>query len=107
MQFDPGTLNRQVRIQAQTTTQDALGQPLLEWADVAIVWADIRMPKGMQAIKADASVSVAAASIRIRYRTDLNAGMRVLHGATVYQINAVLPDVAGRVFVDLACQVVT
>lgn len=107
MRLDPGTLNRKVRIQAQTTTQDALGQPLLEWTDVATVWADIRVPNGMQAIKADAAVSVAAVSIRIRYRTGLNAGMRVLHGTTVYQVNAVLPDVAGRVFVDLACQVVT
>lgn len=107
MNLDPGTLNRQVRIQAQTTSQDALGQPLLVWTDVATVWANIRVPNGMQAIKADASVSVAAVSVRIRYRNDLNAGMRVLHGSDVYQINAVLPDVGGRVYVDLACQVVS
>lgn len=107
MTFDPGSLNSLVRIQAQSTAQDALGQPLLVWADVATVWADVRMPNGMQSIKADASVSVAVASIRIRFRTGLDAGMRVLHGTTVYQINAVLPDVAGREFVDLVCQVVT
>ena len=42
-------------------------------------------------------------SIRIRWRTDIEAGMRVVHGMAVYVIGAVLPDHAGRVFVDLVC----
>lgn len=32
--------------------------------------------------------------------------MRVLHGETVYQIKAVLPDEARRDHVDLVCEVV-
>jgi SPP1 family predicted phage head-tail adaptor len=101
-----GRLNRLVKIQAQTSDQDDTGQPLNTWADVASVWADIRLPNGLETIKAGATVSIVQASVRIRYRTDVTAGMRVLQGPTVYEILAVMPDVAGRRFTDLACQVV-
>lgn len=102
-----GTLNRQVTIQRKTGGVDPIGQPLPEgWEDVATVWANIRYLSGTESIKADAETSVARASIRIRYRTGLNAGMRVLHGGTVYEIKAVLPDEARREHVDLVCEVV-
>ncbi|WP_442904903.1 phage head completion protein, partial [Gordonibacter sp.] len=39
------------------------------------------------------------------YRTGLDAGMRVLHGAKVYAVKAVMPDEVRREFMDLACEV--
>lgn len=42
----------------------------------------------------------------IRYRAGINAGMRVVHNLTAYEILAVQPDVGGREYVDLVCQVV-
>lgn len=104
--FDPGKLNRLVQIQQRTSAQDGLGQPVETWSSIAAVWADIRHPGGLAAIKAGAEVSVVQASIRIRYRTDINAGMRVVHGSAVYSISAILPDASGRQWVDLVCQVV-
>lgn len=77
------------------------------WTDVASVWADIRMRSGLESIKAGAQVSVVQASIRIRYRSGLNAGLRVVHGLAAYEILAVQPDVARREYVDLICQVVS
>ena len=71
------------------------------------VWARIRNPNGLEAIKADATTSIVKASIRIRYRTGLDASMRVVHGNTYYSILAILPDEVKREFIDLACQVVT
>ena len=44
------------------------------------------------------------ASIRIRRRDDITAAMRVVHGAKVYDIKAVLPDEHGRGFLDLVCE---
>jgi SPP1 family predicted phage head-tail adaptor len=101
-----GRLDSRVTIQAPGTTTDALGQPIPSWTDVALVWASIRHLSGVEAIKADATVSTVKASIRIRYRTGMNAGMRVVHGAQVYSIEAVMPDVGGREFVDLVAEVV-
>ena len=101
-----GRLNRRCTLQAPGTTQDEIGQPIPGWADVATLWADIRMKSGLEAIKAGASVSVVQASIRVRYRAGVNAGMRVVHNLQVYEILAVQPDVGGREYVDLVCQAV-
>jgi SPP1 family predicted phage head-tail adaptor len=95
-----------VIIQERTGTEDDLGQPIDAWTTVAEPWADIQHLNGLSAIKAGADHSVVMASIRLRYRFGLNAGMRVLHGATVFEILAVLPDERGRVYLDLTCKVI-
>lgn len=102
-----GKFKHRVTLQAPATGQDAAGQPLTGWVDVAQLWADIRSTGGLEAIKAGAITSVVHTSVRLRWRTGLNAGMRVLHGVTVYSVLSVLPDQAGRQFVDLVCQEVT
>ena len=102
--MNAGTLNRRITIQQLASGQDALGQMVQTWTDVALVWANIRYANGSETIKADAETSVAKASIRIRYRTGLNAGMRVLYGTTVFNVLAVLPDEAKHQHVDLACE---
>lgn len=43
--------------------------------------------------------------MRIRWRTDVTAAMRVLYDGGIFNIEAVLPDYAGRRYVDLACSV--
>lgn len=105
--FDPGRLNRRVSLMVQTSAADAIGQPMDTWTEHAKAWADIKTKTGMESLRADRPTSEVEASIRLRYRTDLTAGMRVHHGATVYHVDAVLPDEAGREWVDLACKVVS
>ena len=39
----------------------------------------------------------------MRYRTDLNAGMRIVYNGTIFNVLAVLPDGEDRDRVDLAC----
>lgn len=102
----PAKLRYKVTIQALVGTTDDLGQPIAAWTTVAEPWADIQYLNGISTIKAGADHSVVMASIRLRYRTGLHAGMRVLHGATVFEIQAILPDELGRVFMDLACKVI-
>lgn len=101
-----GRLNRRCVLQTPGTAQDELGQPIPGWTDVATLWADIRMKSGLESIKAGAPVSVVAASVRIRYRAGVNAGMRLVHNLQAYDIKAVMPDVSGREFLDLVCEVV-
>jgi len=99
-------LNRRVTIEKKGQGTDDYGQPLPDvWEPLATVWASIKNLSGLGAIKADAAVSTVKTSIRIRWRTDVTAGMRVVHGTTVYDVQAVLPDAAGRVYVDLVCEV--
>ena len=102
-----GRLNRRCQLQSPSQSVDELGQPIPGWTDVATVWADIRLKSGLESIKAGAPVSTVQASIRIRYRAGINAGMRVVHNLQVYEILAVQPDVGGREYVDLVAEVVS
>lgn len=102
-----GRLNRRCTLQQPGTTTDELGQPIPGWTDVATLWGDVRLRSGLESIKAGATVSVVQASVRIRYRTGINAGMRVLVDSVPYEVLAVQPDVGGREYVDLVCQVVS
>lgn len=100
------SLNRRCVIQQPILTQDALGQPIPGWTDVATVWADVRLKSGLEAIKAGAPVSTVQASIRIRYKAGITAGMRVVHNLQAFNIVAVMPDIGGREYVDLVCEAV-
>lgn len=102
-----GKLNTRITIQAQASTQDELGQPVGAWVDVATVWADVRHSGGLGTIRAGGEVSMFKASVRIRRRDDLVAGMRIVSGSTVYEIEAVQPPVARQDHTDLVCKVVT
>ena len=99
-----GKLTERISIEQRTAAQDEVGQPIETWSLVAAVWASVRHPSGVAAIKADADVSTVKASFRIRYMTGIDAGMRIAHGATQYDIQAVLPNRAER-YIDLVCEV--
>ena len=96
-----GALKTRITIEHQQTVQDAAGQAIKTWTPLAMVWADFRHLSGIQLAKNDAQTSVVRASARIRWRTGLDHTMRVLAPQGVYQIEAVLPDLSLREFVDL------
>lgn len=100
-----GSLNRRVVVQQQSTTQDAIGQPVLTWTTFATLWANIRHASGVESIKADALASTVRASVRVRYTRTVTSGMRVVDGDTTYNITAVLPDMGGKEYTDLVCEV--
>ena len=99
-----GRLNTRVTLQRRTAGQDAAGQPVEGWADVAQVWADFRVLSGLEAIKADAVTAVTKASCRVRYREDLTPDMRAMVAGEAWQIVSIQPDVNKRRFVDVVLQ---
>ncbi len=99
-----GKLNRRVILRQRVAGHDAAGQPSASWSDLASVWANISVLSGAQAIKADAEISTVRASIRIRLRDDVTAGMIVVDGSTTYDIRAVVKN-AAEAFADLLCEV--
>lgn len=101
-----GALNRRVTIKVRGAGQSAAGQPSRAWVDLATVWANVRHESGAESLRADKEVSIVRASVRIRWRSDVTAAMRVYDGATVYEIKAVLPDAVARDHLDLVCEVV-
>ena len=99
-----GKLNHRVSIKHLIAGQDAIGQPVQTYALLAKVWASILIKNGAQTIRADADLSIVQASIRIRRRTDVMAGMRVEDGSAIYEIRAVLPDEKSKRYCDLVCE---
>lgn len=99
-----GDLRHRVLLQSLGTTQDSIGQPVIAWADFATVWGDVRFLSGLETVKADAPISVARASIRIRFLAGVVANMRATYDGRTFDIKAVLPDSTGRRFIDLACE---
>ena len=102
-----GRLNRRVTLQSPSQSVDEIGQPIPGWTDVATVWGDVRLRSGLESVKAGTVVSTVQASVRIRYRTGITAGMRLLVDSVAYGIVAVQPDVGGREYVDLVCEIVS
>ena len=103
--MDAGQLRTRITIQKRGGGTNSWGEPDPEsWTDVATVWSDFRHKSGSETIKSDAEVSTVRASVRIRWRTGIDAGMRLKVGEAFYEIEAVMPDIAGRVYVDLVCK---
>lgn len=101
-----GKLDTRITIQRRATMTDAWGQPTETWADVALVWANVRHLNGIESIKAGADVSVVRSSFRIRHRTGIDAGMRIVSDGSTYDIEAALPG-GRREWLDLAAKRVT
>lgn len=106
MSIRPGALTRRVTIEERGEGYDEAGQPIEGWTPVAVVWADVRFTSGLESIKAGSETSISKASVRIRYRHGLHAGLRLTHDGMTFNVQAVLPDVSGREYVDLVCEVV-
>ena len=102
--MDFGKLNKLVKILQRGAGQDAAGQPVGTWVQYAKPWASIKHPTGTSTIRADAVTPAVQASIRLRYRLDVTAAMRIQHRQAIYEIKAVLPDEEGKEYVDLVCE---
>lgn len=109
--MDAGKLRSRVLLQRPNTGQRPSGQPLAGWQDVATISADIRYQNGIEALRADTPTMLARASIRIRRRTDVTAAWRAVlrpgqPDESVFEVKAVMPNEAGQLYTDLACEVV-
>jgi len=103
--MDIGRLNKRITIQSQSASFDSAGQQLETWSTFATVWANIKHKSGSETIKSDSMTSTVKASMRIRYLAGVNAGMRVTYQNVLYRIEAVLPHVDDKKYVDLVVEV--
>ena len=85
-----GKLDKRVTIQQRSTTQDAYGQPVETWADVATVWAGIEDISGREYFAAQSTQNAVQTKITIRNGLSILPAMRVVQGSDIYQIEAVL-----------------
>ena len=85
-----GTLDRRVRIEQETTSQDGFGEPVVTWAVLDVVAAQVKPIRGQERFQAQQVSAEATTRFRIRHRTDLTEKMRLLHDGEAYDIVAIL-----------------
>lgn len=96
-------LKHRIRIQAPADGQAPDGGSVPGWTDLAAVWASIEDLTGREYQAAQATQNPVQTRIRIRYRPDIVSAMRVLYGANVYSIEAVLDRDGSRRELQLMC----
>lgn len=99
-----GSLKHWITIQDRQDTQNEIGEMVSSWVDVATLKGNVRYLNGVETIKSNAPASIVKASIRIRRGTNVTASMRVMHGATILNVQAVLPGGDHGEYVDLVCE---
>lgn len=101
-----GDLDRRVTIQSATITRGELGGHAETWTDDATVWAKVRDLSGRETFAAQQAGSTVSKIVTIRYRTSLNAAMRIiLPGGAVAKIANILTH--GRNdYQEIHCEVV-
>lgn len=87
-----GPLRHRLSVLAEQRTPDGMGGYRQGWVELRKVWAEITLPTGRVDVVAQQLQSIVTAEIRCRPSTDLIVGRRLVNGATVYRIDAVLPD---------------
>lgn len=87
-----GDLNRRIRIEQESKTQDAVGGVSRTWSTVATVWASIEPLNGREYFEAKTTNQEITTRFRIRYRTGLDESMRIVDPETnlIYDIDSII-----------------
>ncbi len=85
-----GRLRHKVVIQKTTEDRTDSGETTNTWSTHATVWASIEPLNGREYFQAQQETAVVNTRIRIRHVDGIVPKMRVLHGARVFDIKAVI-----------------
>ena len=98
-------LDRRILIQNRTVVRDALGGEIVTWVDFATLWATVRRTGAREQYLSGSNREQASvnAVFRIRYRSDLDATMRVIHDGSPYDILGV-EEVGRKRHLDITAQ---
>lgn len=106
-----GRLKHRIKIQRQSESQNPeTGAIIVTWVDVGTVWAEIAPISAREFTASDTEFSKVTTRITIRYRSDVDAKMRVIHTVDgverLYNIEGVLYDKeSGLEHITLPCSV--
>lgn len=105
MSLPAGELRHRIDIDQVVKTQDPnTGATSTSWKPMGRFWARVTPLSGKEIMSASAEHSAATTRIKMRYRDDISATMRVRHRNRMYNIHAVLPDnESGLEWMTLLC----
>lgn len=96
--MNPGKLRQKIMIKYNSAPDqtDANGVPLEDWQELMTIYAGKSGLKGRLFYEAASVHAESDAIFTIRYREGIKAGMRIIHGSDIYEINAPPVDADGR-----------
>jgi SPP1 family predicted phage head-tail adaptor len=101
-----GKFRYRVAIQQEVTGSPAkndFGEPNTSWEALATVWAAVEPISGREFWAQQQVQSEISVRIRIRYRSDVEAGMRCLYSGKYYYIKAVIDTMEYHQELQLMC----
>lgn len=88
-----GDLRHRITFQTNTPTVNSSGETVDTFADAFTVWGAIEPLSGNRLFAAQQANSEAKGVVRVRYRDDILATMRMLYGTRILQIISIInPD---------------
>ncbi|MDE2618895.1 MAG: phage head closure protein [Sphingomonadales bacterium] len=98
---NPARLDRRVTLLAPEESRDAAGGVVRAWIDIATVWADWTPQTGREVQQAGQFLPLSTGTLRIRWRSGVAAGWRVVMAETTFELAAPPVEVGRRVYLDL------
>lgn len=83
-----GELNDYITIEKEQTTTGDYGEEITEWVEHVSCWANIKNLSGEEYWDAKSVNSEVTAEIKIRYRDDITADMRVSYNGRIFDIES-------------------
>lgn len=99
-----GALRARIIIEREDPTGNDGGSYAPNWTQVANLWAQIEPVTGRVVRQGERLESHITHRVTLRYRTDITAGMRIVCGAQLLTIQAVLDLGARHRFLQLLAQ---
>ncbi len=84
-----GELDRKIRLERLTSTQNDYGEPVESWVLIAEVWASRAQLSGSEVFDSDQLAALATFEFRMYYRSDIDATCRIVYNNQNYDIKAV------------------
>lgn len=100
-------LDRMISIDRPTTLKDATFQSAsASWALLATVWAEVKdqQPSRSNAVRAGLELGRNQTRVRMRWREDVDATMRIRFGARTLKIVGGPAELGRREFMELMCE---
>ncbi len=99
-----GALRHRIRIESSTIEQSDSGAEDRTWAELATVWADVRPLSGREYLEGRRLETMVDTKIRIRFRSDIMPGHRVIWDGKTLDIVSVIEQAGDRREIHLMCK---
>ncbi|WP_315920434.1 phage head closure protein [Mesorhizobium sp. SP-1A] len=97
-----GKLDRRLTIRRLTETgRNEYNEPIVDWADIATIWAQQRPERGSERFAAAQVNGTSVMTFRIRYRADVSVTDRLLYEGREYEIVAPPREIGRRVVTEI------